>query len=276
MSKKGFVYSWRDPTAAAKTNALNADWYYNWGPSPTPGVDKPFIPMIWGTKNLAQLPHVKGEMILGFNEPDRVDQSNIDFSSAIKYWSQFTTTGKRLGSPATASNPAKSGWHQDFMGSRGVDVDFICVHWYAQPNPHSLLGMLHDLYVQYKKPIWITEFAVADWSGEKMASEDEVVDFMEKILPALDDLEYVERYSWKTRTTSDVNMGTSALFNDDGSLTRLGQVYATHGMINDDGDVPVNRAAALVEAALNSTVGVGEESIQPSVGVRTQINRRRG
>ena len=37
---------------------------------------------------------------------------------------------------------------------------------------------------------------------------------------------YVERYSWKTRSTSDAALGTSALFNDDGSLTELGLIYS--------------------------------------------------
>ena len=42
----------------------------------------------------------------------------------------------------------------------------------------------------------------------------------------LESREYVERYSWKTRTTSDAALGTSALFNDDGSLTDLGIIYS--------------------------------------------------
>jgi len=42
------------------------------------------------------------------------------------------------------------------------------------------------------------------------------------VLPAFESRKYVEKYSWKTRSTSDIFMGTSALFNDDGSLTELG------------------------------------------------------
>jgi hypothetical protein len=36
---------------------------------------------------------------------------------------------------------------------------------------------------------------------------------------------FVERYTWKTRDTSDTKMGTSALFTVDGALTELGQLY---------------------------------------------------
>ena len=50
--------------------------------------------------------------------------------------------------------------------------------------------------------------------------------FMKEACAGLDARPFVEKYTWKTRTTEDVNMGTSALFNDDGTLTALGQVYA--------------------------------------------------
>jgi hypothetical protein len=50
---------------------------------------------------------------------------------------------------------------------------------------------------------------------------------MEAVVPELNKRSYIERFAWKTRATSDINMGTSALFNDDGSLTALGSLYAS-------------------------------------------------
>jgi len=49
---------------------------------------------------------------------------------------------------------------------------------------------------------------------------------MTEACAGLDARSYVERYSWKTRSTEDPHMGTSAIFNDDGSLTALGQIYS--------------------------------------------------
>jgi len=49
---------------------------------------------------------------------------------------------------------------------------------------------------------------------------------MKDACAGLDAREHVERYTWKTRSTSDSKMGTSALFNDDGTLTALGIIYA--------------------------------------------------
>jgi len=230
MAKKGFVYTWKDSTAADKMKSLNLDWYYTWSPNQIKGLDIPFVPMIWSPKQLGTLLTLKGDTILGFNEPDRSDQSNVSVADAVRLWPQLIRTGKRIGSCATASNPTTPGWQQDFMTQTNVGVDFITVHWYAPPNAHSLLAELQTLYEEYKKPIWITEFAVADWKNMTGGfANDKVIEFMKDVLPVLDELPYVEKYAWKTRSPSDANMGTSALFNDDGSLTDLGKVYAAHG-----------------------------------------------
>lgn len=49
---------------------------------------------------------------------------------------------------------------------------------------------------------------------------------MNIVIPELNSRDYVERYTWKTRSTADVNLGFAALFNDDGSLTDVGKAYA--------------------------------------------------
>jgi len=244
-SKKGFVYGSSDPTTPAKVGALNVGWFYNWNFVRSPGMDTslPYTPMIWGMTSvnnpmavslINQLNNPGYEnVVLGFNEPDGAKQANMTVDQAIQNWSLLVNTGRRVGSPATASNPTKAGsWFANFMTAAkaaNLRVDFIAVHWYAPPNVASFLNELDTLYQQYNLPIWITEFAVADWTattGSKF-SVDQVTAFMEAVVPELNKRSYIERFAWKTRATSDVNMGTSALFNDDGSLTALGAVYAS-------------------------------------------------
>jgi hypothetical protein len=90
------------------------------------------------------------------------------------------------------------------------------------------LAQIDAIWAKYKKPIWVTEFAVADWS-EKFPggfSPSLVESFIKDACAGLDARPYVERYTWKTRSTSDPKMGTSALFTDDGTLTALGTIYA--------------------------------------------------
>jgi len=234
--KKGLVYA-NDGTAPVKVSSVNANWHYNWNTTIPSGISVPYIPQIWGLKTLAFIPNLGQDYentLLGFNEPDGSRQSNINVEDAIANWPQLIATGRRLGSPATAGNPtAANSWLSQFMAHANANkyrVDFICVHWYAPPNPKSFLAEIDAIYAMYKLPIWITEFSPADWNAtistpSKYTAQD-AINFMNIVIPELNSRSYVERYTWKTRSTSDINLGFAALFNDDGSLTSVGHAYA--------------------------------------------------
>jgi hypothetical protein len=225
-AKKGFVYDLSDPNFVPKLMSVKPKWYYTWGPHGSPNVDLPFTPMAWGK---GSLPQTHTPVILGFNEPDGAAQSNLTVQQALSLWTRVTSGGDRIGSPATAGNPTTAGsWLEQFMDA-APKVDFICVHWYAPPNSASFLKEIDAIWAKYQKPIWVTEFAVSDWSGKFPGGFDVslVETFMKEACAGLDSRFFVEKYSWKTRTPEDTHMGTSALFNDDGSLTALGQLYAT-------------------------------------------------
>lgn len=233
-NKKGFVISRKDASACEKICALNPSWYYDWNFAAVNNIPSsiPFTPMVWGATTVADTTAMTllydctgSHAVLGFNEPDRTDQSNLSVVEALNLWPKLVSTGRRIGSPATASNPTKNGgWLDQFMFSK-PKVDFIAVHWYAAPNPSLLLDTVDILHAKYALPIWITEFAVADWKTPNKYTQTKVADFMKAIIPQLEARDFVERYCWKTRTLSDPNMGSSSLFNDDGSLTVLGQLY---------------------------------------------------
>jgi len=224
-AKKGFVYKCTDFT---KVQQVDAKWYYNWGGSRSFGDDPalPFTPMKWGKGTVL---HMTPEMneLLGFNEPDGDAQSNLTPQQALSLWGGFTASGRRIGSPATAANPIKpNSWLSQFQ-ALGGQFDFVCLHWYAPPNSTSFLKWLDDVHAQYQKPIWVTEFAVADWFGKSPGGYpvEDVKTFMDLACRGMEARPFVERYTWKTRDTSDTKMGTSALFNADGTLTELGQLY---------------------------------------------------
>jgi hypothetical protein len=228
--KKGAVCSLSDPFCKQKIVSLNPSWYYTWNTRGIPGlVAVPFIPMVWGKHDIAPTAMIPNSPLLGFNEPDGAQQSNISVQTALNLWPTIQASGRRIGSPATAGNPSKDGsWLDQFVKGGGT-FDFTCVHWYAPPNADSFLKEVDAIWTKYQKPIWITEFAVADWSGKFPGGFDVelVKQFMKDACAGLESRSYVERYAWKTRATSDTNMGTSALFNDDGSLTELGELYAS-------------------------------------------------
>jgi hypothetical protein len=140
-------------------------------------------------------------------------------------------SGLRLGSPG-AAHPDKE-WMQEFMAKakeKKYRVDFVCVHWYWHPNPGDFLGKLRAVHKLYNLPIWITEFAVADWdtTPEKpnRFSEDEVAAFLQKVLPELEKTPWIERYAWFPSGPNFPALSSSALFDKDGKLSKVGKVYA--------------------------------------------------
>lgn len=248
VAKKGICLAGKgeDTRApAARIESLNVGWHYNWTPK-WPGKnirDVQFVPMFFGNNpwSMSARPDLKvskskGETspLLGFNEPDGKKQANMSVKQALDLWPVLEKTNRRLGSPATVhpDNP----WMMEFMKeakSRGHRVDFVCVHWYGGADPEQLLRVLEKTRRLYGKPIWITEFAVADWSAETRKdnrhSERDVLRFMKKILPKLEKLDYVERYAWFTASPDNAKLGSSALFDADGNLTELGELYSSHG-----------------------------------------------
>lgn len=92
--------------------------------------------------------------------------------------------------------------------------DFITVHWYGPPNASSFLNYISNIHTKYNLPIWITEFAVANWNAtfngtgaeapydyptDNNISTNATSIFIEQVTAGLEAMPFVERYSWKTR-----------------------------------------------------------------------------
>ena len=70
---------------------------------------------------------------------------------------------------------------------------------------------------------------MGDWEaksvGQNRHKPETILRFMEKALPALEKLDFVERYAWYPAKPDNRALGTSALFDGEGSLTPLGEFY---------------------------------------------------
>lgn len=234
------------PVNLPKLLALNAGWNYHWGPEiheKQPSKIE-FLPMIWWEKtgfdtNLGiirnQLFAGRIKKILAFNEPDAKEQGNVTVAEAIARWPQFQSLRIPIGSPAVASQ--SNGWLEDFMriaAEKEYRVDYICVHTY--PGGRSAAGtkkLIESTWAKYKKPILLTEFAIADWnvktgdplSKNKLKPADALA-YMKDILPWLEEQEYVLGYCWFPFSTTSPWGWPAALFNEDGTLTELGKYYS--------------------------------------------------
>jgi hypothetical protein len=244
-SKKGAAMG---PFAAAKTALTDSGvgWYYDWAVDPQ-GISAPsrvsFTPMIWGSAaatstNLTRAKTL-GDTLLGFNEPDMAAQSNMTPDQALALWPQLEATGMRLGSPAPAYGADTDGsWFDQFMKgaqSKGYRVDFLALHWYGSDFTtdaavSQLKQYIEAVYNRWHKPIWLTEYALIKFGATSTYPTDEQqTAFVTASTRMLENLSYLERYSWFIFSPAgDGTTGTS-LYTSSGTPTPWGAAYRAAG-----------------------------------------------
>jgi hypothetical protein len=249
-SKKGVAFglgyesSWQE-----RFDKLNPYWHYSWNweykaPYPS-GVE--FVPMIWGSggatqervdylNNLASMGVIQN--VLAFNEPDLEGQANMTVDEAVALWPLLEMLNVPISSPVTSA--PLNDWMRTFMNKAATDnlrVDFVAIHIYHKNTPSNFLALVEEVYQTYGKPIWITEFAVRDTNATTSTpnkySEAYVLSFMEEVLNALEQLDYVKRYSWFDPNSNNPKyprLETADLISETNQLTTLGNFYANHSL----------------------------------------------
>jgi hypothetical protein len=200
--------------------------------------------MIWDERNvneenLSYLEDLANDgsinYLLGFNEPDLISQANMTVEEAIALWPDLESVGVPLGSPVTAST--SSTWFSDFMSratEENLRIDFVAVHIYDVYNVDIFVQKLEEVFEKYGKPIWITEFALRDWRADNnnpnRYSEEDVLLFMQQLLPRLEELDFVHRYAWFDTSPNNPNyekLRTADLITENNQLTSLGAYYSS-------------------------------------------------
>ena len=219
---------------------LNPGWYYNWDPNPLAGMaTTEFVPMIWGIGNYYFVDNIdvasEYDTILAFNEPDHHNQSNVGVGEAIAHWPQLEATGARLGAPAPANDVLDDdSWLAEFMISaraRDFKVDFLPLHTYTtNTDVGELEAYLIAAYEKYGLPLWVTEFALADFTfprDEPRFSQAENAQFLKDSYLMLDDLPFVERQAWFAPLDGGDSWFLNSNFVDsEGDITPVGRAYA--------------------------------------------------
>jgi hypothetical protein len=189
---------------AAQLAALGATWCYNWGTSPkaTECNDPLFVPMVWGGGNVAGAIKAIGDAgyktVLGFNEPNKIDQSNMTVDAAIALWPTLTSNPNiRVSSPAVSDDGRA--WLESFMTqvkAKGLRVDFIAMHWYGWNAGSCTSGQLEGAInwaSKWSLPVWITEFGCM---GSSNPNEQTLLTFFNTSIAMLKNHPLVERYAW--------------------------------------------------------------------------------
>lgn len=135
--------------------------------------------------------------------------------------------GKKLVAPAVTSGSGSGlglDWIDKFVAAcSGCTFDAYAFHPYAATSD-EVQGSI-DYWTSYKNgaynPVWITEF------GRDAADIDDTsgVDFMNAMLPYLDNNANVQRYAYIARVYKDSYDANRDLQDTSGALTAMGQTY---------------------------------------------------
>lgn len=215
---------------------VNGTWWYSWSADQNSRTNQEYVPIKqnlgwpgWTEINNKQ----NVSHLLGFNEPNRPDQSNMTVAQALAAWPEYLKSGLRLGSPSPSDPFGSNGaWLYEFLDSckaRNYRVDYIAIHCYWAKSPQSWYNDLKWVHERTGLPIWITEWNNgANWTNESWPTADrsysdanatKQLNDIKAILNVLDTASFVERYSiynW-------VQDARAMILN--GSLTKAGQYY---------------------------------------------------
>lgn len=257
VTKKGICVNTRDMGAAVDPADLNLGWYYSWGRQSfkeseyqnTKFYDLEFVPMVWGEPNVsfsrifedAQAQDYK--YMLAYNEPDLSAEANVPADTMALRWRNGFMKYKgnmRLGSPApsTANVPVESKWWEEYWwsltSSERSNTSFIAFHRYCEKynaeSAYDFLMLIDETYAKYKKPIWVTEFAVWNTNKNNPTEYNNAKEFMKIVCKGLNERSYVERYSWFSPSYTSGDATGSALFDyATGQLSEIGKIYAQIG-----------------------------------------------
>lgn len=251
--KRGLAYGHHSTNDLAAMQG-KVKWWYNWAVTPEAAVAShyinygfEFVPMAWnGNFNetalrtyLSNHPEVK--YILGFNEPNFLEQANLTPQQAADLWPRLEAVADdynlKLVAPAVNYSPGEvdiPGTNEDgnpwnyldafFAACEGCRVDYIAVHCYMKTS--GAFEWFIGQFERYNKPIWVTEWASWDDDGPG----DDVKNQMNYLASTVRWLEAnpnVYRYSWFIGRTTD---GASKfpyidILAADGTLTPLGGLY---------------------------------------------------
>ena len=212
-------------------------WFYNWSSDKRSTNNLEFVSMFWSIKNEHPQQFVKkvlaqdAKVILGFNEPERGEQANMNPIEAARIWKRYIEPlrrqGIRLGSPSVASTEAGVKWLKEFL-NQGCKIDFLALHWYGQ-GVDNFIKYITETRQQIGSnyPVLVTEFACTSWKSNQPVSQNEINEFFQQSINRLDRIDWIERYAWfgaMRYLSPDLGIG-NRLINDNGQLSDLGKKY---------------------------------------------------
>lgn len=197
------------------------NWFYSWSANAEDACEYgDYHPMQWGWLTSTTPVILRGQpewysraqmtCVMGFNEPDKDDQSDIPEENAAYQMSRL----ERMNLPVVGPCPAQNNgsWRKAYEAiaeEEGLRCEYMALHWYAGCNggsPQNIINVINNLYNTYGKPIWITEFAVKDWYNKGTWSRNDNYNWLAEFLWRAESIDHLKKYSifeWGTEDNND-------------------------------------------------------------------------
>lgn len=114
-------------------------------------------------------------------------------------------------------------------------------------SPRAFKERMIQVYEAYgRRPLLISEFAVADWGAKAVAqnqhSPESVLEFMKDVLPWMEKQNWIAGSCWFSFGIDEAVGTSSALFDKEGDLTTLGRFYQSVTTEDPDGDQEIKQS----------------------------------
>lgn len=232
---------------AVQALSKGAGWFYDWSHSTYldfegAGVD--FVPMTWSgsydANGLRQFlkSHPSIKYLLAFNEPNFQEQAKMTPKQAAAAWPALEAIADEYNLKIVSPAPNWCGWCvseggttynspydwlRDFFNAcPDCRVDYIGVHFYMGAM-EAVKGSVDQLWNQFHKPVWLTEFNLDKNGAGDNGTIDEQRAFMVKMIDWMERDEHVYRYAWFLGRGGIISDLIAA---DKKTPTLLGKVYA--------------------------------------------------
>ncbi|KAI0200932.1 CAP domain-containing protein [Astrocystis sublimbata] len=230
----------------------------------------PFRPMVrvldstkgndWATIQNSSYP-----IILFFNEPER---AGISPEQARDIWYHQMlplrkNKGKKLGSPAVASDENGRKWIEKFMSLVSKDLpDFLCLHYYSKSADDAIkyIESMHNKWPKLK--VMVTEIACIDRNYQN------VLGFTVKICNWMDTKDWVFEYGlfdFQRKVADSFVSPAAQLMDSKGNFTELGKMYVHDQPLKQPGKkalvaaVPESNDFAIAELDITAVLGQDQQ-----------------
>lgn len=235
--------------------APGAGWFYDWSHSSYldfegAGVD--FVPMTWNggydANGLRQFlkNHPSIKYLLAFNEPNFQDQAKMTPKQAAAAWPALEAIADEYNLKIVSPAPNWCGWCVEeggttynspydwlrdfFKACPDCRVDYIGVHFYMGAM-EAVKGSVDQLWNQFHKPVWLTEFNLDKNGMGDNGTADEQRAFMVKMIDWMERDEHVYRYAWFLGRGGIIS---DLIASDRKTPTLLGNIYANMSSYDKD------------------------------------------